>query len=433
MIEASVNALPGLIPAFLIIAAILGVPSVLLAKARGGSVVLSPLFTVALAGVLTVTLLPGGGGSGQVGICDVGLPLKDLLSSESARLNVLLFIPASFLAVLLFRRPILVLSGSLMLTCGVELIQAWTDMGRACSYDDIEANSLGGFLGVFSGTIVLWLWKRRSPFTRADALRGVCAGAVGGLILAASFAFAVEPVHSEEKSQHRRQAWKDDLAQDVWLQQTVDELYGKGTTITQSASLKLKNGHRRLEAETAKGNVIAQWPERKLVRFALKGGASGGGTLTDAEIQSIGDRFAKKWFPDEVAGAKATHRAAHGSNGPHILVYRRYVDGVMMPMRLDLTVSPAGRITAMAANAAQDPRLPKVVVTRAGAKELAAHTAEGTTAVPANLLAQRVNHAWRPVWMVSLIRGAERTPESTVFIDAVTGKEVTPEAPAEDG
>ncbi|GAB7033858.1 VanZ family protein [Streptomyces sp. NPDC021749] len=432
MIEASIGALPGLIPAFLIIAAIVGIPVALIARAHGGSVSLSLLFTAALAGVLTVTLTPGGGGSGQVGICDVGLPLKDALTSESARLNVLLFMPASFLAVLLFRRPILTLSGSLILTCGVELLQSWTDLGRSCSYDDVKANVLGGFLGVFLGTIALWLWKRRFPFTRTDALWGVCAGVLGCLILAASFTFAVKAVHSEEKTRHRRAALKDDLAQDAWLRKTVDDLYGKDTVITQSASLKMKNGHWRLEAETAKGGLVAKWPERKLVRFAVKGSVSGDGTLSKTEIQSIGDQFARKWFADEVAGAKVTHRVVSGDQGPHILIYRRYVGGVMMPMRLDLTVSPAGRITAMAANSTQDPELPKVVVTRNSAKELAARTAEGATAVPVKLLAQRVDHAWRPVWMVSIMRGAKQTPESTVFIDAVTGKEVTPEAPSAD-
>lgn len=432
MIEASIGALPGLIPAFLIIAAIVGVPVALIARAKGRSVSLSLLFTAALAGVLTVTLTPGDGGSGQVGICDVGLPLKDALASESARLNVLLFMPASFLSVLLFRRPILALSGSLILTCGIELLQSWTDLGRSCSYDDVKANALGGFLGVLLGTIALWFWKRRSPFTRTDALWGVCAGVSGSLILAASFTFAIKPVHSEEKSKHRREALKDDLAQDAWLQQTVNDLFGKGTAITQSASLKMKNGHWRLEAETAKGDLVAKWPDRKLVRFALKSRASGGSALSEAEIQRIGDQFARKWFADEVAGAKATHRVVGGDQGIHILVYRRYVGGVMMPMRLDLTVSPAGRITAMAANSTQDPKLPKVVVTRSSAKEIAARTAEGATAVPVKLLAQRVNNAWRPVWMVSIMRGAKQTPESTVFIDAAIGKEVTPEAPSED-
>ncbi|MER7990336.1 VanZ family protein [Streptomyces noursei] len=433
MIEASVDALPGLIPAFLIIAAMMGIPAALIARAKGRSVSLSLLFTMALAGVLTVTLTPGDGGSGQVGICDVGLPLKDVLASESARLNVLLFIPVSFLAVLLFRRPIFTLSGSLILTCGVEFLQSWTDLGRSCSYDDVKANAFGGLLGVFLGTMVLWVWKRRSPFTRTDFRWGICAGVLGSLILTASFTFAIKPVHSEEKSKHRREALQDDVAQDAWLQQTVDDLYGKGTAITQSASVKMKNGHWRLEAKTAKGDVAAKWPDRKLVRFALKHGASGGGTLTKAEIQTIGDHFARKWFADEVAGAKVTHRVIDGGQGPHILVYRRYVDGVMMPMRLDLTVSPAGHITAMAANSTQDPELPKVVVTQASAKELAARTAEGATAAPVKLLAQRVNQAWRPVWMVSIIRGAKQLPESTVFIDAVTGKEVTPEAPSEDG
>ncbi|MGW1375514.1 VanZ family protein [Streptomyces sp. NPDC002446] len=432
MIEASIGALPGLIPAFLVIAVMLGIPSVMVAKAKSRSIGLSLLFAAALAGVLAVTLMPGGGGSGQAGICDTGLPMQGFLGSESARLNVLLFIPLSCLAVLLFRRPILALSGMLMLTCGVELVQSWTDLGRACSYDDIKANALGSLLGAFLGIVISWVQKRRSPFTRADALWGICAGAVGVLILAASFAFTVEPVHQEAKSQRMHANMKEMRKQDAWLQKTVNDLYGKETQITQSTSEKLNGGRWRLKAETARGDVTALWPDRKLESFTSKMGAGDTGSLSADEIRAVGDRFAKKWFPDEVAGAKVTYRTIHQRKGPRILVYRRYVDGVMMPMRLDMTVSPAGRITAMAARSIQDPKLQKTTVTKTVAKKQAEHIAGNADAVPVKLLAQRVNHAWRPVWMVSLVRGPERKVESTVFIDAVTGDEVTPE-PIGDG
>jgi len=426
VIEASIGALPGLIPAFLIIAMILGIPSAIGAKAKGKPVGLSLLLAAALAGVLTVTLMPGDGGSGRAGICDVGLPVQGFLASESARLNVMLFVPVSCLAVLFFKRPILALSGTLMLTCGVELFQSWAGLGRACSYDDIKANALGGFLGVLLGTVILWGWKRRVPFTRRDALWGACFGAAGGLILTASFAFTVDPVHLEATSQHRRENMHDMLAQDAWLQETVNELYGKDTRITQSASEKLKNGRWRLSAETARGNVAALWPDRKLMHFALQNG-SGPGTLSEAEIQTAGDRFVKKWFPKDVVGAKVTHRAPDGNRGPRILTYRRYVDGVMMPMRLDMTISASGRVMGLAARTTQDPNIPKAVVTKDKAKKQAERAATGGTAIPVKLLAQRVHHVWRPVWMVSIVREPKQTVESTVFIDAVTAAEVSPE------
>ncbi|MFJ9466740.1 VanZ family protein [Streptomyces caniferus] len=427
MIEASIGALPGLIPAFLVIAIMLGIPSGIAAKVKGKSVGLALLLAAALAGVLTVTLMPGDGGSGRAGICDAGLPLQGFLASESARLNVLLFIPVSCLAVLFFKRPILALSGTLMLTCGVELLQSWAGLGRACSYDDIKANALGGVLGVLLGTMSLWVWRRRIPFTRTDALWGVSLGAVGGLILAASFTFTVEPVHLEAASQHRHENMRDMLAQDAWLQETVNSLYGKDTKITQSASEKLQNGRWRLRAETAQGSVVALWPDRKLMRFALQSG-SGTGTLSESEIQTAGDRFAKKWFPKDVVGAKVTHRDPDGNRGPHILTYRRYVDGVMMPMRLDMTISASGRVMGLAARTTRDPKIPKAVVTKDKATKQAERAATGGTAVPVRLLAQRVDHTWRPVWMVSIVRGPKQTVESTVFIDAVTAAEVSPEA-----
>ncbi|WP_432140375.1 VanZ family protein [Streptomyces sp. bgisy084] len=432
MIEASIGALPGLISAVLVTAVLLGVPSAMVAKARGQSVSLALLFAVALAGVLTVTLMPGGGGSGQAGICDVGLPYGAFLTSESARLNVLLFVPVSCFAVLLFRRPVMTLAGTLALTCGIEWVQSWTDMGRACSYDDIKANSLGGILGVALGIAGLWVHKRRPPFSRKDLVWGAGAGALGALLLTASFAIAVKPVHGEEETQRLRARAADMLEQDAWMERTVAELYGKEARATRSSSEKLKDGHWRLTVETSRGTVVARWPDRKLEFLRPKSGESGTGSLSVAERRAAGERFAKKWFPREVAGAKATATALHGKHGPFVLTYRRYMKGVMMPMRLDLSVSSAGRVLSMAARSTQDPKLPEATVTKAAAKKQAERGAGSSVANPVKLLAQRVDHAWRPVWMVALAPGPQQRAESTVFIDAVTGDQVTPE-PVEAG
>ncbi|MFJ6788691.1 VanZ family protein [Streptomyces angustmyceticus] len=431
MIEASIGALPGLIPAFLTIATILGIALGITSKVRDKPAGLSLLLAVALSGVLAVTLVPSEGNSGKTGICDVGLPAHAFLTSESARLNVMLFFPVSCLAVLFFKRPILAISGTLTLTCGIELFQSWAGLGRACSYDDIKANALGSFLGALLGTAILCLWKRRVPFTRADTLWGACCAAIGGLTLTAAFSFTVEPVHWEAASQLRRENMHDMLAQDAWLQETVNNLYGKDTRITQSASEKLKNGRWRLSADTAQGNVAALWPERKLIRFALRS-ESGTGTASEGETQTAGDRFAKKWFPKDIVGAKATHRPPDGDRGPHTLTYRRYIDGVMMPMRLDVTISASGRVTGLTARTPEDPNIPKAVVTKDKAKKQAERTAPGTTALPVTLLAQRVNHAWRPVWMISIARERKQNVESTIFIDAVTAAEVSPD-PIGDG
>ncbi|WP_432095115.1 VanZ family protein [Streptomyces sp. bgisy100] len=429
MPEASTGVSAGLIPALLVTAVLLGVPAVVVAKAKGKPVDLSLLFAVALAGVLTVTLVPESGGAGRAGVCDAGLPLREQLDAESTRLAILLYAPMSCFAVLLFRRPLLTFAGTALLTGCVELTQAWTDLGSACRFDDITANALGGLLGVLLGTGLLCARERRSILSRRDALRGAGAGAVGGLVLAASFVLTVEPVHPGSLAYAAHGNVKDVRAQDAWLRHVVSDLYGERTPIARSAGKELSNGHWRLEAETVRGSVITLWPDRKLEEYAPKISARATGSLSAAEVRAVGDRFAGKWFPGELAGAEVTDRPLR-RNGPHVLTYRRYVNGVMMPMRLDMTVSPDGRVMGMAGHIAEDPELPKAVVTEAMARTRAERVAGGT-AVPVRLLAQQVLHTWRPVWMVSIMRGPEQKLESSVFLDAVTGDEVTPD-PVDD-
>ncbi|KUL37920.1 hypothetical protein ADL22_20015 [Streptomyces sp. NRRL F-4489] len=369
MINASIGAVPGLIPAFLLLAALLGAAAAAAARARGGPVVLSVLTAAALSGVLVVTLLPGGGGSGQSGACDIGLPGWEFLGSESSRLNVALFVPVSFLAVLLFPRPVAVLAGALLLTGAIELVQAVTELGRACSYDDLKANALGGLLGVLLGTAVQWIRARRRPVTLRDTLWGTGAAAAGGLLLTGLFLLTVEPGDGDAQAQARR---AESRPREAWIEAAVTELFGPGAGPGGGNDLKLSDGRWRLTMEVAGGgSAVALWPERRLERFTMKpvGPATEAGEpLSPDRARAVADRFVRKWCPGVAEGAEATlvplqgdgtGKPGDGGNGRkgggYRLTYRQKGPvAAGSPARLEVTVSPAGRVVELMTPGAGD-------------------------------------------------------------------------------
>ncbi|MFJ2407311.1 VanZ family protein [Streptomyces xanthochromogenes] len=141
MIKASISAVPGLIAAFLILAAVLAGLTVLAARKLGRPVLLPALLATSIAGILTVTLLPGTAGV-EAGQCDSGLPVHRFTSSSSL-LNMDLFIPGAAISVLLFRRPATTIAPFIILSGLVEFIQAVTPLGRSCSAGDLAANATG--------------------------------------------------------------------------------------------------------------------------------------------------------------------------------------------------------------------------------------------------------------------------------------------------
>ncbi|REK90143.1 VanZ family protein [Streptomyces inhibens] len=427
MIEASISALPGLVSLFVVATVLLGLPAALIAGAKKKSIVLSLLFAATLAGILTVTMTPGSRGVGQARVCDAGLPLGAFLASESAQLNFLLFVPVSVTATLLFRRPISVAVGSVVLAFSIELAQAWLAEGRACTYDDITANAIGGVGGVLCTTVYLWVKERQAPFTLRDILWGTGLAAVTGAALTAAFHFSITTVDGDARQNQAQQKFRDTDQQDQWMNRTVVKIYGQQTEVTETGMQELGHGRWRLTAKTARGEISALWPDRKLESVWSKNNKDDGGNLTDVEMKAAAERFGKEWFPDETAGSRTNFRAVAEQRGAHLLNYRRYVHGVMMPMRVDIIVTTSGRIMGVTAQTTADPSLPKATVTKKEAKKLAEQASDRTEADPVSLLARRVSGSWRPVWMIGLkAHGSDENTE-TMFLDAVTGKRVQPQ------
>ncbi|MEV5593695.1 hypothetical protein [Streptomyces sp. NPDC052496] len=318
------------------------------------------MLTTALAGVLTVTLLPGAYGNGSPGSCDQGLPGFAFLASASARLNVL----PCFLAVLLFRRPLLVLAGAVALTGGTELVQGHLSLGRACSYDDVKANVLGGVIGVLLGCLFLWGRRRRPPFTWRDTMWGLGALVLTTCAVAAAFPCTLTVVDIEATADRTRARFGDTRAMQQWFAGTVTEIHGVQTDPEMEIRMPEPGQDRwLLRAVTERGSVVATWPDRKLVEIkadgrrgeagfpAGTGSPSGAGPLSDTDLRKAAERFAHTWFPAETAHADARFQHLRNEPDARLLSYPRLAHGARSPIRLDIVVSTSGRVTGLTAKA----------------------------------------------------------------------------------
>jgi hypothetical protein len=354
-------------------------------------------------------------------LCDTGQPFPYLFSSTSALLNVALFVPVAVLGVLIFRRPITVVAVLMLFSSAVELIQATTPLGRSCSVTDVVANISGTLIGVCAGAVWLRLRKEHIKWLTKDVLWGAAVAAVGIASVVSLLRYEVRPVDAAATQDRAEAHTRSVDGAYEWISQAAEDIFGEGTKVEDIT--EGKGGNRiRITANTDRGEVIGWWPDKTLERAWTSNPKGDKGTLSEAEVGAVGRNFAARLFRSDVTGSRETIRATgNGETQVHVITYRRYAHGVMMPMRLDITVTSAGRIMGFTARSIPDPVLEKPVMDRNKAQTLA-HEDSGKRPNGASLLAQKVNGAWRPVWMVSV--GSEDN-EEVVYVDGVSGNRVS--------
>ncbi|MEV6531171.1 VanZ family protein [Streptomyces sp. NPDC051639] len=414
MIKASMSAVPDLIVSFLILAALLAAPTALMAKARQKPWPLRTGLAAYLAGIVAVTLLPGSAGL-EPGQCDTGIP-ADVLTSASSLLNIALFAPGACLAVLLFRRPATVAAAFGCLSGTVELIQSAGHLGRACSLTDVAANAIGAVLGSVVGAI--WLYQRQQLPRRLarDLLWGVSLAAVTIVAGAEIFHSRIDSVDVVAMDDQRHNLAESAVEADEWMTTAAKGIYGDDLQVRGTATKKY--GDRlKVTMETNRGSISGWWPEKSLESAWSSNTRGDEGSLSQAQVAATADEFAHKWFPKDVAGSKQRSRAiGDGATRAYVVAYRRYAHGVLLPMRLDLTVTTTGRVIGFTARTVKDPELPSVTIDEAKAR----HLAQAETGLPTDstlLLAQRIKGNWRPVWLVG-------SGKQDIAIDAATGERI---------
>ncbi|PZH05449.1 hypothetical protein C1I97_18765 [Streptomyces sp. NTH33] len=344
MIEASIGALSNLIPVFAVASILVAAPVCLLTRAKQKPVIATTLWSVSLVGVLAVTLTPGGVGIVESGtVCYLGPSLTGLLSTTPGKLNVLLFVPVCFFGVCAFRRPLGVFVGGLLLTAGVELLQSLLPLGRSCTYSDLAANALGCGIGVLCG--VAWqAFKKRKPlFGLRDVWQSGLALVIGGAAVSAIFHFGVTPVYGGQE------AVGATAAQEEWARSVAAQVYGADADVVQVQQREVMPGFPgKLDVTTDKGSLILLWPDRKIQKAFSMNDKDDAGTLSPGESRKYAEKFAEKWYADEIEGSEVTFGPLAKGKAPYVLSYRR------MAMSIDITVTSSGRITDVDAQLVED-------------------------------------------------------------------------------
>ncbi|WP_240139960.1 VanZ family protein [Streptomyces sp. MUM 178J] len=421
MIEASIGAVPGLLAAFAVLWAMSAAVVALVSRRRERPVLLPVLAAGAVCGIVTVTLMPGMAGTAGESVCDAGWSMAQAAGSSSAWLNVALFIPAPLLLTMLFKRPLTV-AGCSVAACGmIEMAQATVVAGRSCSVTDSVMNTAGALIGTAAGWALVRTWRRPvwKDLATSAAVLGVSAVVLTMWIRSADLGSYDEPAQQA----HQRAVEAQADSADAWITEAARETFGPNAEYEGSEYNKAEG---LITATTSLGEITGRWPDETLISAAVNDNEAEPGDLTHGQAVQVGKRFAERWFPKQIQGAKLTTdvlAADAGNRAMHHLTYRRYVDGVMMPMRLDLTVTSAGRLLGFTADPVADPEMPRPKITKAGLGDVV-RKQTGSAPVASVLLAQKVSGQWRPVWMV----GVQGVDESDVFIDAVTGDLVAPDA-----
>lgn len=417
MITAVLNSFSGLIPAFLVLAILICVPGALWARAKRKPVTLTVLCGVSLAGVVAATLFPRAG-TDQLSTrtCQVAGSLRGVLSTQQGQMNVALFVPLCFFCAMLLRRPLLVLAAGIVLSAGIEVAQAVLPLGRACDTGDFMANVIGTAAGTVLGTGAVLAARKRLVVAPRTAIRDTGAPVLGIAALALVFHFAITPVHDAGGMVGATSA-QNDLARS-----TAVRLFGPSVKVTAVQLMEATpDSSAQLWVTMDQGRIQLDWPSRQLVSAVSSVNYDDNGSLSTAKMRAAGARFAATWFPEDVKGSKSTFGSIPKTRAM-ILTYRRYRNGVMMPMRLDLTVSSAGRVISVESQSIPDPRLPRPLLGKAQAQRIATRQSGGKISGPTFLLAQKVYDTWRPCWAVNIQGAGGSQTAGAVFVDAVSGQ-----------
>ncbi|MFF4339047.1 VanZ family protein [Kitasatospora sp. NPDC001540] len=321
MIEAILNGSPGLVPAFAVLALLLGLAAHRLARRYGWPQVFTVLFGVALAAELTATFYPTGQGGSTRPVCAVSSDLAFVFDTEQGRMNILMFVPIGLFAVLAFGRPLAVAVGAAGLSALTETGQGLLPgVGRACDSSDFAANAVGGLAGVLLGCAVrLALRRRIRPGLREWKLSGtLAAGVAVPVLLLQAFVFSpTAPGGVVEATAEQRELARRD----------AELLLGPGVEVVK-VQREVGDGYPDQLAVMTRtgGSFNVEWPSGRLRYVFGSTGVPGPGgwppvTISEQDARAVADRFARQWLVGRGADTEPRLAPRGGQEGSHRFTY----------------------------------------------------------------------------------------------------------------
>ncbi|MEV7239526.1 VanZ family protein [Streptomyces sp. NPDC051020] len=441
MISAIFRDNPWIITSFLVLSILLGTAMWYVSRRKSLPRAASILFGLSLAAELAATLSPSHTGAGVSGVCAVNRDLVGPLIAPQGLMNVGLFVPVAFFSVLLFKRPAVSLAGGGLLSAWTEFIQAVTPhTGRSCASEDLVANTLGALIGV-TLAVLIWRFKAASTQTnwrtrasRADLIRASQSLAIGGGILFAIGAIFVTPVLVEVAD-----LTKASPAQKEEAERVVRKIYGENQVISAIQYTKGAGGQEGQFLVTLNNGFMNFTENETFITGSTASpslpGVSQSRVRTDEDAIRQATDFVRNRFPWALKKSKVNVNPTVAGTGQRTVAWRQRVEGVLMPMRMDVVVEPTGRISAFTGRNEPGPATPpghKISVAKA--REIAAGYLGGSGDFRSSELLVQKNSAgqWESRWAVNFVMppakntGPEDVPTgsdvTTVMIHADTGQ-----------
>jgi hypothetical protein len=381
-----------------------------LSASRTERPVLVGMWVASLVGALCLTMWSTGG-SQVAANCVVNRDVFEPFTTVQGLLNMAMFVPAGLLGTLVTRRVAFPVCVGVALSAVIETAQgAIPAIGRACDTSDLVTNSAGALLGAFCGLLLVRRDSRSlTPWT--FRVRPTSISAVGLVAaLCAVWATSIHP-HSVTATDAVSTA---SAAQRRAAEKAVSGAFGDHFAIKDvqyASSPDTKHG--TLIVALPVGFLQVSWPDSADVTASLdmsdKGAQTGfpvpGVTVrprTPRQAQDVATAYAREHYPWGLPGSRVEVSGV-GDNATlgWMVSWRRYHHGVLMPMRLDVEVDRAGRISQMSVHEAPDVSVPEVIVSKEAAAATASKTMPSCKKVDAGeLLAVREHSSWQAVWRV---------------------------------
>ncbi|WP_079159701.1 VanZ family protein [Streptomyces griseus] len=376
--------------------------------------------------MLTIFFPSQGHVSGQ---CVLNRNYSEPFATEQGLLNVAMFLPIGLFGVLAVRRVFPVFLGGVLLSVVTELGQALAPwVGRSCDSGDVLTNTLGAGIGALAG----WALVRT---TRGELLPLRTAAKSTGVIFATGFVACavvwgawITPLAVDSTSLQIAGGDEKSHAQRV-LAEAFDDHFN-------IANVQLQPGQNDapdvLLITTQTGFAELSWPDKEQLTVNLEDPSQPGpdsfpvtgvgvAPKTADEALQIATKYAKERFPWGLAGSYVkSFPVGEDAEVGWVVSWRSRIDGVLMPMRLDVEINRAGRVSALLARHAEDVvSLPPRRVSEKQAAAAASASAGGSKAEVGDLLAIRREGEWRAQWVIPVSAG---TDVYHVYVDAETGQ-----------
>ncbi|MFJ4964445.1 VanZ family protein [Streptomyces sp. NPDC088729] len=437
MISAILQENPWMVPTFLAFGLVFGCSMLHIARRSGLSRPLAVLLGWAFAGEIVATLYPIHASADASGACWINRdPFTPLLTQQGV-MNMAMYVPLAFLAVALFRRPALITASCVALSATTEMAQAVIPhVGRSCTSEDLVANSLGAGLGAVAAVLVAgkknFGSERHGILNRKDFSRG--AGVVFGsaTVVLVIGSLAVTPVLTEVSELTQASSEQQERARAL-----VKKIYGSGSEISSIQHMKGGGGQPGQTLVTLEDGFLNFAESESFVTGSTLAkslpGVKNRQVETDGDAIRQAESFVRSRFPWALTGSRPMVDPTAPGTGQRTVGWRKRVQGVLMPMRMDVVVEPSGCVSAFTGRNESGPTVPPPhSITLAQAEKIAAKSVPTGKFENSELLVQKNKDGdWETRWAVNYglpprELGPEEVPAgrqgASVMIHAGTGK-----------